>query len=62
MRRREPPEPNGLVVAASAVVTDEQGHPLRSVAPRELASLPVRHAQRLRIRHFPEHRSAPHLG
>ncbi|MFC9397213.1 hypothetical protein ACFTWS_29200 [Streptomyces sp. NPDC057027] len=56
------PAPNGLGVAASAVVTDEQGHPLRFAAPRELASLPVHHAQRLRIRRFLEHRSAPYLG
>lgn len=40
----------------------EESTELRFVAPEELDSLPMHHTQRLRIRHFLEHRAAPYLG
>lgn len=67
------PEPNSLVVAASAVVCDDVGRillqrrsdestELRFVAPSELDSLDMHHTQRLRLTHYLEGRSAPYLG
>ncbi|MEV7090274.1 NUDIX domain-containing protein [Streptomyces sp. NPDC093085] len=72
------------MVAASAVVTDDEGHvllqrrrdndlwalpgggmemtdSLPGTAVREVR-LPMHHTQRLRIRHFLEHRERPYLG
>ncbi|MFF9016357.1 NUDIX domain-containing protein [Streptomyces sp. NPDC014870] len=49
------------VVGGTLAISDESTE-LRFVAPEELDSLPMHHTQRLRIRHFLEHRAAPHLG
>ncbi|RGD61024.1 NUDIX domain-containing protein [Kitasatospora xanthocidica] len=35
---------------------------LRFVAPDDLDALPLHHTQRLRLQHFLEHRTTPHLG
>ncbi|MFD4908867.1 NUDIX domain-containing protein [Kitasatospora purpeofusca] len=35
---------------------------LRFVAPEEIGELPMHHTQRLRLRHFLEHRATPYLG
>ncbi|MET3984142.1 NUDIX domain-containing protein [Streptomyces sp. PvR034] len=62
------PEPNSLVVAASAVVTDDRGRILlQRRRDNDLWALPggalaVHHTQRLRLGHFLEHRSAPYPG
>ncbi|MFZ4297732.1 NUDIX domain-containing protein [Streptomyces cinereoruber] len=49
------------VVGGTLAISDESTE-LRFVAPEELDSLPMHHTQRLRIRHFLEHRAAPYLG
>ncbi|MFF5786312.1 NUDIX domain-containing protein [Streptomyces sp. NPDC012693] len=48
-------------VGGALAISDESTE-LRFVAPEELDSLPMHHTQRLRIRHFLEHRVAPYLG
>ncbi|WP_030056661.1 NUDIX domain-containing protein [Streptomyces novaecaesareae] len=35
---------------------------LRFVAPGDIGGLPMHHTQRLRLRHFLEHRTTPYLG
>ncbi|MFC8792098.1 NUDIX hydrolase [Streptomyces cinereoruber] len=52
---------NARVVGGTLAISDESTE-LRFVAPEELDSLPLHHTQRLRIRHFLEHRAAPYLG
>ncbi|OMI33145.1 NUDIX hydrolase [Streptomyces sparsogenes DSM 40356] len=42
-------------------ISDESTE-LRFLAPEELADLPMHHTQRLRLRHFLEHRDRPYLG
>ncbi|WP_282692929.1 NUDIX domain-containing protein [Streptomyces sp. CC208A] len=49
------------VVGGTLAISDESTE-LRFVAPGELDPLPMHHTQRLRIRHFLEHRAAPYLG
>ncbi|MCX5392714.1 NUDIX domain-containing protein [Streptomyces sp. NBC_00094] len=49
-------------VVGGVLAISEESTELRFVAPEELDSLPMHHTQRLRIRHFLEHRTAPHLG
>ena len=49
------------VVGGALAISDESTE-LRFVAPEALDSLPMHHTQRLRIRHFLEHRGAPYLG
>ncbi|GGZ00530.1 NUDIX domain-containing protein [Streptomyces nitrosporeus] len=49
------------VVGGALAISDESTE-LRFVAPEELGSLPMHHTQRLRIRHFLEHRATPYLG
>ncbi|MFF5391253.1 NUDIX hydrolase [Streptomyces sp. NPDC013012] len=49
-------------VVGGAPAISEESTELRFVAPEELDSLPMHHTQRLRIRHFLEHRAAPYLG
>jgi 8-oxo-dGTP pyrophosphatase MutT (NUDIX family) len=49
-------------VVGGALAISEESTELRFVAPEELDSLPMHHTQRLRIRHFLEHRAAPYLG
>ncbi|MEU9982429.1 NUDIX domain-containing protein [Streptomyces sp. NPDC050856] len=51
----------GRVVGGTLAISEESTE-LRFVAPEELDSLPMHHTQRLRIRHFLEHRAAPYLG
>ncbi|MGW5695207.1 NUDIX domain-containing protein [Streptomyces asiaticus] len=71
----EAPEPNSLVVAASAVVTDERGRILlQRRRDNDLwalpgggmemtdSLLPMHHTQQLRLRHFLAHRDQPYLG
>ncbi|MCX4688777.1 NUDIX domain-containing protein [Kitasatospora purpeofusca] len=40
----------------------EESTDLRFVAPEEIGELPMHHTQRLRLRHFLEHRATPYLG
>ncbi|MFD9422438.1 MULTISPECIES: NUDIX hydrolase [unclassified Streptomyces] len=49
-------------VVGGALAISEESTELRFVAREELDSLPMHHTQRLRIRHFLEHRAAPYLG
>ncbi|WP_228983047.1 NUDIX domain-containing protein [Streptomyces sp. DH12] len=49
-------------VVGGALAMSEESTELRFVAPEDLDSLPMHHTQRLRIRHFLEHRDAPYLG
>lgn len=49
------------VVGGALAISDESTE-LRFVAPEALDSLPMHHTQRLRIRHFLEHRATPYLG
>ncbi|MGW1075735.1 NUDIX domain-containing protein [Streptomyces sp. NPDC002537] len=49
------------VVGGTPAVSDESTE-LRFVAPGELYALPMHHTQRLRLRHFLEHRATPYLG
>ncbi|MFQ6145053.1 NUDIX domain-containing protein [Streptomyces seoulensis] len=49
------------VTGGELTISDESTE-LRFVDPRELKSLPMHHTQRLRLRHFLQHRGAPHLG
>ncbi|MEU7025105.1 NUDIX domain-containing protein [Streptomyces sp. NPDC046275] len=49
-------------VVGGSLAMSEESTELRFVAPEELGSLPMHHTQRLRIRHFLEHRPAPYLG
>ncbi len=43
-------------------VLSEESTELRFVPPDELDELPLHHTQRMRVRHFLRHRSAPYLG
>lgn len=49
------------VVGGEPAMSDESTE-LRFVAPPEFGALPMHHTQRLRLRHFLECRTAPHLG
>ncbi|MFJ1647159.1 NUDIX domain-containing protein [Streptomyces sp. NPDC088258] len=49
------------ITGGTLAISDESTE-LRFVEPEELDSLPMRHTQRLRLRHFTEHRAAPYLG
>ncbi|WP_327324144.1 NUDIX domain-containing protein [Streptomyces sp. NBC_01210] len=49
------------VVSGRLTISDESTE-LRFVLPNELDTLPMHHTQRLRIRHFLEHRERPYLG
>ncbi|MGW1814007.1 NUDIX domain-containing protein [Streptomyces sp. NPDC002125] len=49
-------------IVGGALAISEESTELRFVAPEELDLLPMHHTQRLRIRHFLEHRDAPYLG
>ncbi|MFJ6424282.1 NUDIX domain-containing protein [Streptomyces hydrogenans] len=49
-------------VVGGALAISEESTELHFLAPEELDSLPMHHTQRLRIRHFLEHRAAPYLG
>ncbi|MFX4291923.1 MULTISPECIES: NUDIX domain-containing protein [Actinomycetes] len=40
----------------------EESTELRFVPPDQLEHLPIHHTQRLRLRHFLEHRHRPYLG
>lgn len=49
------------VVGGRLTISDESTE-LRFVPAEELAELPMHHTQRLRLRHFLEHREQPYLG
>ncbi|MGD9483540.1 NUDIX domain-containing protein [Streptomyces sp. TRM70308] len=49
-------------VTGGELALSDESTELRFVPPGEIDSLPVHHTQRLRIRHFLEHRDRPHLG
>ncbi|MFE0603286.1 NUDIX domain-containing protein [Streptomyces sp. NPDC058892] len=49
------------MVGGTLAISDESTE-LRFVEPAGLESLPMHHTQRLRLRHFLEHRAAPYLG
>lgn len=49
------------IVGGELAVSDESTE-VRFVAPEELDRLPMHHTQRLRLRHFLEHRERPYLG
>jgi 8-oxo-dGTP pyrophosphatase MutT (NUDIX family) len=49
------------IVGGSLAVSDESTE-VRFINPSEIDALPMHHTQRLRIRHFLEHRPTPYLG
>ena len=49
------------VVGGQLAISHESTE-LRFVSEGELAQLPMHHTQRLRLRHFLEHRERPYLG
>ncbi|MEU1788610.1 NUDIX domain-containing protein [Streptomyces sparsogenes] len=49
------------IVGGQLAISDESTE-VRFLAPEELADLPMHHTQRLRLRHFLEHRDRPYLG
>ncbi|MFF0725614.1 NUDIX hydrolase [Streptomyces sp. NPDC004134] len=49
-------------VVGGTLALSEESTELRFVEPGELDELPMHHTQRLRLRHFLEHRSTPYLG
>ncbi|MEW5353520.1 NUDIX hydrolase [Streptomyces sp. 16-176A] len=49
------------ITGGELAISDESTE-LRFVDPQELESLPMHHTQRLRLRHFLEHRPEPYLG
>ncbi|MCF3961974.1 NUDIX domain-containing protein [Streptomyces fuscigenes] len=49
------------VIGGRLAISDESTE-LRFVPAEELAHLPMHHTQRLRLRHFLEHRDGPYLG
>lgn len=49
------------IVGGELAISDESTE-LRFVPPDELDELPMHHTQRLRLRHFMEHREQPYLG
>lgn len=49
------------IVGGQLAVSHESTE-LRFVSSEELAELPMHHTQRLRLRHFLEHRDRPYLG
>ncbi|MER5447759.1 NUDIX domain-containing protein [Streptomyces sp. NPDC002764] len=49
------------MVGGQLAISDESTE-LRFVQPEEMDQLPMHHTQRLRIRHFLEHRERPYLG
>lgn len=49
------------ITGGELAISDESTE-LRFVAPDEVDGLPMHHTQRLRLRHFLEHREQPYLG
>ncbi|MEO3840191.1 NUDIX domain-containing protein [Streptomyces sp. CNZ287] len=49
-------------VVGGTLAISEESTELRFVDPGELGALPMHHTQRLRLRHFLDHRSTPYLG
>jgi 8-oxo-dGTP pyrophosphatase MutT (NUDIX family) len=49
------------ITGGELAISDESTE-LRFVAPGEVDGLPMHHTQRLRLRHFLEHREQPYLG
>jgi 8-oxo-dGTP pyrophosphatase MutT (NUDIX family) len=49
------------ITGGRLAISDESTE-LRFVPPEELADLPMHHTQRLRLRHYLDHRDRPHLG
>ncbi|ASQ95856.1 NUDIX domain-containing protein [Streptomyces sp. 11-1-2] len=49
------------IVGGQLAISDESTE-LRFVPPEELAELSMHHTQRLRLRHFLQHRDRPYLG
>ncbi|MFI0818773.1 NUDIX domain-containing protein [Streptomyces sp. NPDC021098] len=49
------------IVSGQLAISDESTE-LRFVPPEDLAELSMHHTQRLRLRHFLEHRDRPYLG
>ncbi|MEV5975789.1 NUDIX domain-containing protein [Streptomyces sp. NPDC052114] len=49
------------IIGGRLAISDESTE-LRFVPPRDLEELPMHHTQRLRLRHFLEHREQPYLG
>lgn len=49
------------VVGGTLAISDESAE-LRFVSPDDLDALPMHHTQRLRLRHYLQHRTAPYLG
>ncbi|AZM47722.1 DNA mismatch repair protein MutT [Streptomyces sp. WAC 06738] len=49
-------------VVGGTLAISEESTELRFVDPGELDALPMHHTQRLRLRHFLDHRSTPYLG
>lgn len=49
------------MLGGQLAISDESTE-LRCVQPDEIEQLPMHHTQRLRLRHFLEHRERPYLG
>ncbi|MEV7658238.1 NUDIX domain-containing protein [Streptomyces anulatus] len=49
-------------VTGGSLAVSEESTEVRFVASAELDTLPMHHTQRLRLRHFAEHRDRPYLG
>lgn len=49
-------------VVGGTLAISEESTELRFVDPVDLDELPMHHTQRLRLRHFLEHRATPYLG
>ncbi|MGY0057265.1 NUDIX domain-containing protein [Streptomyces sp. LZ34] len=49
-------------IVGGQLAISKESTELRFVPPEELADLPMHHTQRLRLRHFLEHRDRPYLG
>ncbi|MCL8017440.1 NUDIX domain-containing protein [Streptomyces sp. AS02] len=49
-------------ISCGTLEISDESTELRFVESAELDALPMHHTQRLRLRHFLEHRSAPYLG
>lgn len=49
------------IVGGELAISDESTE-LRFISPDAIDALPMHHTQRLRVRHFLEHRERPHLG
>lgn len=49
-------------VTGGSLIVSEESTEVRFVSPDEIATLPMHHTQRLRLRHYAENRECPHLG